>query len=146
MTAKEHNRLVGIFLIAHGGFQGLIMLLLGIIYGGIGAAIVFGGQRGEEKMVGLVFIFFIFFLALIGVIFVLPQLIGGYKLLKERPNARTWGIVASIIACLSVPLGTAAGVYGLWFLFGDVGKYFYLSGGNQPYNNPPLPPDPNSWR
>ncbi|MEO7660719.1 MAG: hypothetical protein ABIV48_13980 [Pyrinomonadaceae bacterium] len=147
MVAKEHNKLVGIFLMVHGGLQALIMIFVGLIYGGIGAAILLGGQRGEEKIVGLVFIGMIVFLTILAAIFVIPQILGGYKLLKEKPNARTWGIVGSIIACLSFPLGTAAGVYGLWFLFGDEGKRFYLGGGHQPaYQNPPLPPDPNSWR
>lgn len=97
-------------------------------------------------MVGAVFIGMVFVLFLISLVFLLPQIIGGFKLLRERPNARIWGIVGSIIACLSFPLGTAAGVYGLWFLFGDDGKRFYL-GGQQPlFRNPPQPPPPNSWQ
>jgi hypothetical protein len=76
-----------------------------------------------------------------------PQIIGGYKLWKERPNARTWGIIGSIVSCLSFPLGTAAGVYGLWFLFGDIGKQYYLGGSPQnAFNVPPQPPPPSSWQ
>ncbi|MFZ1699478.1 MAG: hypothetical protein WAU71_01545 [Pyrinomonadaceae bacterium] len=147
MTAKEHNKMVGIFLMAHGGMQALIMVFLGVIYGGIGAAMLLGGRRGEEQMVGIVFIGMIFVLALVSLAFVLPQILGGYKLFKERPNARTWGIVGSIISCLSFPIGTAAGVYGLWFLFGDEGKRFYHLGGGQPmFQAPPNPPPPNSWQ
>lgn len=147
MTAKEHNRLVGIFLMAHGGLQGAIMLLMCIIYFVIGSAMVVGGRRGEEQMVGAVFIGVILLIAAISLIFVVPQIIGGYKLWKEKPNARTWGIVGSIISCLSFPIGTAAGVYGLWFLFGEEGKAFYLGGGNRPmFQNPPEPPQPNSWQ
>lgn len=146
MTAKEHNKLVGIFLMAHGGFQAVVMVILGIVYGVIGSAILVGGKRGEEQMVGAVFIGMVFLMFFISLIFLLPQIIGGFKLFRERPNARTWGIVGSIIACLSFPLGTAAGVYGLWFLFGDEGKRFYL-GGQQPlFQNPPQPPPPNSWQ
>ena len=29
MTAKEHNKLVGIFLMAHGGLQAVVMVILG---------------------------------------------------------------------------------------------------------------------
>lgn len=147
MTAKEHNRLVGIFLMAHGGLQGAIMLLMCIIYAVIGSAMVVGGRRGEEQMVGAVFIGVILLIAAISLFFVVPQIIGGYKLWKEKPNARTWGIVGSIISCLSFPIGTAAGVYGLWFLFGEEGKRFYLGGANQPmFQSPPEPPQPNSWQ
>ena len=135
MTAKEHNRLVGIFLMAHGGLQAFAMIIICIVYGILGSAMFIGGRQGEEQMVGLVFIAVIVFLAILSLVFVLPQLLGGYKLFKEKPNARTWGIVGSIISCLSFPLGTAAGVYGLWFLFGDEGRRFYLGGGNQQGQN-----------
>jgi hypothetical protein len=97
--------------------------------------------------VGLAFLLVIAVVGFIALFLVLPQLIGGYKLWKERPGARTWGIVGSILSCLSFPLGTAAGVYGLWFLFGDVGKQYYLGGSPQyPFNVPPQPPPPSSWQ
>jgi hypothetical protein len=124
MIAKEHNRLVGIFLMIHGGIQALIMLLIGLVYGGIGAAFLLGG-RGEAQIMGLVFIVAIAFVIIISLLFLAPQIIGGWKMFKEKPNAKIWGIVGSILACISFPLGTAAGVYGLWFLFGDEGKRFY---------------------
>ena len=54
MTAKEHNRLVGIFLMAHGGLQALIMVFMCIIYGVLGSAMLIGGRKGEEQMVGAV--------------------------------------------------------------------------------------------
>jgi hypothetical protein len=83
----------------------------------------------------------------VSLIFLIPQIVGGYKLFRERANARTWGIIGSILSCFSFPLGTAAGVYGLWFLFGDQGKQFYLSGvGQHAFQNPPQPPPPNSWQ
>ncbi len=147
MTAKEHNKLVGIFLMAHGGLQAFAMVIICLIYGGIGVGFLVAGQKGEEKAVGLAFIVVILLVAVIGAFFVAPQIIGGYKLFKERANARTWAIVGSIISCLSFPLGTAAGVYGLWFLFGDEGKRFYLGGAPQPaFNTTPQPPPPNSWQ
>ena len=97
--------------------------------------------------VGLAFLILIAVVAFLALLFVLPQLIGGYKLWKERPGARTWGIIGSILSCLSFPLGTAAGVYGLWFLFGDVGKQYYLGGSPQyAFNVPPQPPPPSSWQ
>ena|SRR5437764_1342042 len=145
MTAKEHNKLVGIFLMAHGGLQGIVMILICLIYGGIGLALLVGGQKGDAKIAGLVVIGVILFIAIFALIFILPQILGGYKLFREKSSARTWGIVGSIVACLSFPLGTAAGVYGLWFLFGDEGRNFYLAGGrNQPMFQ--QPPPPSSWQ
>jgi hypothetical protein len=143
MTAKEHNKMLGIFLLAHGALQLLIMIFMGLIYGVMGGAMIAGARRDEEAIIGAVFIGMILFLVVFSLILAGPQIIGGYKLLKERPGARTWGIVASIISCLSFPLGTAAGVYGLWFLFGEEGKRFYLGGAPQQQMFNPPPPD---WR
>ena len=103
MTAKEHNKLVGIFLMAHGSFQAVVMVLIGLIYGGVGIAMLVGGRKGDEKIMCIVFIAMIFVLFIVALLFLLPQIIGGYKLWKEKPNARTWGIIGSIISCLSFP-------------------------------------------
>lgn len=124
MTAKEHNRLAGIFLMIHGGLQALIMLLMSLIYGGMAMAFILGGKN-DEKFVGVFFIIAVAFIVIFSLLFLAPQIIGGWKMLKEKPNAKIWGIIGSITACLSFPLGTAAGVYGLWFLFGEHGKQFY---------------------
>ena len=78
-------------------------------------------------MVGVVFIAVVAILAVVATLFCGSQILAGYKLFKEKANARTWGIIGSIVSCLSFPLGTAAGVYGLWFLFGDMGKQMYLN-------------------
>lgn len=146
MTAKEHNRLVGIFLMAHGGFQAAIMILMCIFYAIVGSAVSIGNAQNGGAVVGLAFIAVILLIAVISAVFILPQILGGYMLYKERPNARNWGIAASILSCLSFPIGTAAGVYGLWFLFGEQGQQFYLGGGQTSLSAPPQPPAPNSWQ
>ncbi|HEX8371008.1 MAG TPA: hypothetical protein VF604_20860 [Pyrinomonadaceae bacterium] len=144
MTAKEHNKLIGIFLMAHGGLQLLIMLFVSLIYGVMGGAMLATARRDQEAFVGGIFIVMVLFILAFALLLIVPQIIGGWKILKERPGARTWGIVASIVSCLSFPLGTAAGIYGLWFLFGEEGKRFYLGGApqQQQFN----PPPPNNWR
>jgi hypothetical protein len=99
------------------------------------------------------FIVVMAFVALFASAFIVPQIVGGYKLLKEKSNARIWGIIGSVLSCLSFPLGTAAGVYGMWFLFGEEGKSFYQNSGylnsapQPPLFEPhPQPPAPNSWQ
>src|SRR6476661_367877 len=131
MTAKEHNRLVGTFLMIHGGLQAAIMVFMCIIYAFVGSAIFLGNARDGGAFVGLAVIAVIAVIAIASVFFIGPQVLGGYMLLKEKENARIWGIAGSILSCLSFPLGTAAGVYGLWFLFGETGKHFYLEGGRR---------------
>ena len=145
MTAKEHNKLVGIFLMAHGALQALIMIFMIFIYGIVGSSLFVSARRQEEQIVGLVFIGVIIFVFLFAVVLTVPQLLGGWKLLKEKSGARTWGIIGSIVALLNFPLGTAAGVYGLWFLFGEEGKRFYLGGNSYSQNSFP-PPPPNNWQ
>ena len=144
MTAKEKNKLAGIFLMIHGGIQSLIMIFIVLFYGVIGAGIFATARRNEEQVVGIVFIGMIVFVSFLFLLFIIPQLVGGWKLIKESPNARIWGIVGSIIACLSFPLGTAAGVYGLVFLLGDQGKRFYLGGNDYQQNR--FQPPPNNWQ
>ena len=144
MTAKEKNKLAGIFLMIHGGIQSLIMIFIVLFYGVIGAGIFATARRNEEQVVGIVFIGMIVFLTILSLVFVIPQIVGGWKLMKESPNARIWGIIGSIVACLSFPLGTAAGVYGLVFLFGDEGKRFYLGGNDYQQNR--FQPPPNNWQ
>ncbi len=128
----------------HGAFNALILLFVMIIYGGIGASLVFGAKE-EEKFIGVFFIAFIAVFFVVTIVFMLPQIIGGFKLYKQKPNAKTWGLIGSIMALLSFPFGTAAGVYGLWFLFGDEGKAIYDGGGQMMNRNNP-PPPPNSWQ
>jgi hypothetical protein len=125
MTAKEKNRLAGIFLMAHGGFLGLMYLLIIGLF-----AIMFSVDPNPPKVF---FGFMMTFIAILATVFVAPQIIGGWKMYKELPNAKNWGIAGAIIACMSMPLGTAAGVFALIFLFGDEGNKFYNNRTNPKY-------------
>lgn len=125
MTAKEKNKLAGIFLMAHGGFLGLMYLLMIAFF----AFILSADPKAPQAFFG----FILTFMAIFAAIFVAPQIIGGWKMYKESPNARNWGIAGAIIACMSMPLGTAAGVFALIFLFGEEGNNFYSNWKSQKY-------------
>ncbi len=136
---------------AHGGMQAVLMAMLCMVYGIMAVAAMSGG-RSQQRFVGLFFVIVIAIIAIFTALFAGSQIIGGYKLFKEKANARTWGIIGSVLSCLSFPLGTAAGVYGLWFLSGDQGKQMYLNPalpqsmfGQPKFENQPAPP-PNSWQ
>ncbi len=144
MTGKEHNKLLSIFMLVHGGLQIFGVIIMILIYGGIGTAMLANARPDEEQMIGGIFIGVMLLIAFISLFFVIPQFVGGWKLLKEKTSARTWGIVACFLCLLSFPFGTAVGIYGLWFLFGEEGKIFYLSDGNMANNYPP--PPPNNWQ
>lgn len=146
MTARDHNNLLGIFFIIKGCLLGFVGLLMGVIYAGVGVAIMGSGHRGEEQLAGgAVMVFGL----LIGIVIAgigLFDLFTGFKVRKAAPVARILGIIVSIMSLFSFPLGTALGVYGLWFFFGDVGKGLYLAGAAAPGSYDPPPPPPNSWQ
>ncbi len=143
MTAKDHNKLLGIFFLVSGGLQAFGGILMALIYGGMGAAIMSTARKSEEQTMGGVFLIVGVIVGIIILAFAGFSLFVGWRLFKEKPGARTLAIIASCIALLSIPLGTALGIYGLWFLFGEQGKQFY-AGGNSANNFPP--PPPNTWQ
>jgi len=143
MTAKEHNKLLSIFMLVQGSLQLFGGILVVLIYGGIGAAMLSTARRSEEQAMGGIFLVLAVVAGVIVLLFAGLALLAGWKMLKEKSGARIWGIIACIVALLGFPLGTALGIYGLWFLFGEDGKRFY-AGGNAANNYPP--PPPNNWQ
>ena len=124
-----------------GGLQVLGGIFVALIYGGIGT-FMFTSARRDEQAMGGIFLILAIVVGIIILAIAAVTLLAGWKMLKEKSGARTLGIIASIIALLSFPLGTALGIYGLWFLFGDAGKNFYA--GNSASSFPP--PPPNNWQ
>lgn len=145
MTARDHNKLLSIFFFIMGGLQLLAGVLVLLMYGGMGMFFLTGSNRSEDQNVGG----FLLVMAVVAGFFVLVFagffLLTGWKLLKEQAIGRTLGIIGSILSLLSFPFGTALGVYGLWFLFGEQGKSFY-SGYRDNLSSGQPPPPPNNWQ
>ena len=144
MTAKEHNNLLGIFILVQGGLTILTGLILLLIYGGMGVALIGAGRDDEAGLVGGIMMVAGFVIGALIIVFSALYFFTGIKIRKIQPIGRTLGIVVSILSLFSFPLGTALGVYGLWFLLGDLGKGLYL-GGSQSAGFNSAPP-PNSWQ
>ncbi|MDH3494815.1 MAG: hypothetical protein OEM82_14770 [Acidobacteriota bacterium] len=143
MTNQEHNRLLAIFFYVQGGLQAFGGLLAALIYGGLGAYFATAGKEPEAAAVAG-------FMVVVGiVVVVLTFAIAGFMIFTARKlqtmaeSARTLGIVASALCLLNMPLGTALGIYGLWFLAGERGRELYLTGGGA---GQLPPPPPNSWQ
>jgi hypothetical protein len=145
MTARDHNRLLSIFYFIMAGLQLVAAVFVFIMYVGIGGFMMSSSTREDEQMMGGVFVGMGVIVALIVLAFGAFTLLTAFKVNKEQPIGRTLGIIISILVLLSFPLGTALGIYGLWFFFGDAGKTFYagLSPGSP---RPPSPPPPSSWQ
>jgi hypothetical protein len=125
------------------GLQLLGGVFVFIVYVFLGGAMMSVG-RGDEQMMGGIFLGMGVVIGLIMLAIGGFTLFTGFKVRKEQQIGRTLAIIISILSLFSFPLGTALGIYGLWFFLGEVGKNFYagLSGSSVP----PPPPPPNNWR
>lgn len=125
MTPEEHNKFIGVAHLIYGGIQTLIFLAMGLFLVGILALAPPGG--GEKLIVGSLFILFFGFIWLL---FTLPSFVAGYGLLKRKKWARIAGIIASVLAAMNVPHGTALCIYSLWFMLSETGRRFYEQAAN----------------
>jgi hypothetical protein len=155
MTGRQQANLLGILFWVFTAFNILIVVAIAVIYIAI-FGFVFSqvpqkpGDPDPAIMMTILIAIFAF-AVIFSVLFSIPKMVAGYGLRKEKPWARTWAIVASIMAAMSFPIGTAIGVYGLVFLFGDEGKKYFESpeyGRLDPSRQQPTPiaPAPNSWQ
>lgn len=152
MTGKEHAKLLGLLLWLLTGFQVLIIGFIAFIYFFIfGVILASAPHRPNDPPPELFFgilVVVMVVLAVMTALFSIPKVVAGYGLRKGKSWARVWAIIACAMACMSFPLGTAVGVYGLVFIFGDNGKAYFNGpefGGRFPNANVP-PPPPNSWQ
>jgi hypothetical protein len=54
-----------------------------------------------------------------------PNLIAGYALLKQKQWAKVAAIIGAVTSAMSFPIGTAVTAYTFWFLFSEPGKSIY---------------------
>lgn len=141
MTARDHNKLLGIFFLINGGLAAFAGILVAVIYGGMGTLMFTSAREEEAQTVGGIFMALGVLVGILVLTFSIFYLVTGWKICKEAQIGRVLGIIASVLSLMSVPLGTALGIYGLWFLLGDQGKALY-EGGESAY----APPPPNSWQ
>jgi hypothetical protein len=117
---RDHVRILAILNIVMGSIGLLIGVGLLFVFGGIGilAGVANSGDPDAAlafpilgALGGLIFTVLLIFSA--------PQIIGGIGLLKMQPWARILVIVLSALGLLSIPIGTAMGIYGLWVLLNE---------------------------
>jgi hypothetical protein len=154
MTPRDKARLLGLLFWIFAGFNVAIVALIGVAY-----VVIFGavfsnvphkpGEPGPEVILPIMILIFAFILLYV-VLFSIPKIVAGYGLRNEKSWARIWAIIASIMACMSFPFGTAIGVFGLVFLFGDDGKRYFESpdyGAQGLVEDVPFTaPEPNTWK
>lgn len=122
----QHVKILGILHIIYAGFVLAIGVVVLAVMGGLAGFLSAAGDSGDTHVappiLGLIgFGVFCFFLLLS-----LPGIVGGFGLLQFKPWARILVIVLSAFELLSVPFGTALGIYGLWILLnGETERLFH---------------------
>ncbi len=154
MSGREQARLLGLFFWLFTGLQVVALALIGIIYFVIVGVLVASiphkpNEPGPEIILPILFVVMVIIGVMVA-IFSVPKIVAGYGLRREKSWARIWATIACCMALLSFPLGTALGVWGLIFLFGDAGKQYFESpdyGRLDAYAPQAAnPPPPNSWQ
>ena len=138
MTPEQHNKYLGW---SHIGYGGIFLLFTLLILGFFGVAFIgallSGPGGGTAELFLLLFVWL--FIAVMYAAMIIPSFIAGYGLLKRKKWARTWAIIAGVVAAMSFPFGTAVCVYTFWLLFSEPGKVLFDQ------NNYALPPGQQAW-
>jgi hypothetical protein len=144
---RDHIRLVGILNIVMGGFAAVAGIAIFLVMGTIGAVVTAGIQSSggsdaqNAAMVGPIIALIATCIAVFFLVLAAPSIIGGLGLLWFKPWSRVFMIVVSAFHLLSVPIGTALGIYGLWVLLNEDARKLLESGGALPLmrSAPPAP-------
>jgi len=138
MTDDQHNKYVGWLFLGYAAFQLLMTLVMVAMFS---MFLFVPMQPGQPDLPAAFFFMFIGFMLVFQILFTAPSVIAAYGVLKRKTWARTASIIASVLAAMSVPVGTAACVYALWFFLGDNWKSIY-----EPTTEVgQLPPPPSRW-
>ena len=137
MTLEEHNKTIGVLHIVYAVLHTLLMLavfgLMLFFFSVAGAEA--GNQPGAPPVAFILpFIILGFVFALL---FTVPSYVAGYAMLKRKSWGRVASLVAAVIEVLNFPIGTALGVYALWFMFGQ-GQALYAGDALTPGPRPAL--------
>lgn len=136
MTNEQHNSYIAYTFLGHAAFQLLMMLLMVAMFSMVFYIQPEPGQPAPPKeffgvMIG--------FMTVFQLIFLTPSIVAAYALLKHKSWARIAAIIGGVMAAMSVPVGTAACVYSLWFFLGDKWRYVYSEKANVfPGHNPQI--------
>ncbi|MDX6613368.1 MAG: hypothetical protein QOD75_2554 [Blastocatellia bacterium] len=124
MQPAEHAKILGIMHLAYGGMHLFSLFVMVIVFVVLGITMPFA-SRGNGMAPAAMFFVIGLFVALFTLILTVPPLLAGYALLKQKRWSKVAGAISAALALLSIPMGTALGVYTFWFLFGEKGRQLY---------------------
>lgn len=139
---QKHIQILGILQIILGSLTLLVAVGMFVTMGGV-IGMVATQAPGEDAQIAAPVIGAIgIFLTLLLLALSIPPIIIGWGLTKMKPWARIWGIVISAVELLSIPIGTAIGIYGLWVLLNRETEALF-TGSLPPSTVPENYPPPN---
>ncbi len=109
---EKHVQVLGILYIVF-GVMGLMGALTVFVIFGV------GGLFSPDEDAALLVVGLGSFIAFIILITSIPSVVAGWGLMKHQNWARILTLVLSFLNLLSLPFGTALGIYGIWVLFKD---------------------------
>jgi hypothetical protein len=114
---RDHVRILAILHIVFSCLGVVAAMIVLLVFGGLAGAVGLNPNATDDRATPVAV------LGILGVgicviilVLAVPGLIAGIGLLKLRPWSRILTIVLSALDLLSVPFGTALGIYGLWVL------------------------------
>ncbi len=113
---QQHVRILGWLNIIYGSFGVLIGLLVFAVLGGVAGFIGQIDPSVDAQSVAPIMVMVGTFVVIVLFIVSAPSIIAGIGLLSYKPWARILTIILSAIHLVSIPFGTALGIYGLWVL------------------------------
>jgi hypothetical protein len=122
MNMEKHVTLLAAINIGF-GFLGIFIGLVTLVVM-IGAGIISQDPEAMKitTIVGIAVAFFLIFTSI-------PEIIGGFGLLKRKQWARVLVLIIAVIDLMFIPIGTLIGIYALWVLLQeDTTKLFQASG------------------
>jgi hypothetical protein len=117
---QTHVKILAILHIVFGALGVLIGLGIFAFFGGI-AGLIHMDQDPDAAFVVPMMGAIGGFVLIVVLALSIPGIIAGIGLLSYQPWARILTIVLSVVDLISIPFGTALGIYGLWILFSPDG-------------------------
>jgi hypothetical protein len=115
---QQHVTVLGVLFIVLGALGVIGFLIVMLVFGGAAGIVSVAADDPEATAIAVPIIGTVgTAIGIFILIMSIPDIIVGIGLLERRPWARIFGIALSILGLLHFPLGTLAGVYGLWVLF-----------------------------
>lgn len=117
---NENHKILGVIFL----FEFAVVLLIFLLFVGIflvnSGLVLFNGRNSGD----FVWMFLIYTGVLLAyIIYMTPFGIGGWKLYKNRPGAKFWGVIASVFSLPFVfPFGIVICIVGFVLLFSNSGK------------------------